>query len=209
MKKINLFIGRNILAAGILGALVVLGADTALAAEGKAAVQTAGVAVTDGEGAEKIAFEDAGVTADMAERLRTEAERENGEPVYEVEFTVDGIEYDYVIREADGKILEWEMDGRDVGNGVAEESLKDNSDGAADSGTESSQNADTLIGLESAKNIALSDAGLDAAEVSFSKIKYENDDRQVVYEVDFYQGQQEYEYTIHACSGEILKKERD
>ncbi len=209
MRKTNLFNGKNVLAAGILGVMIVFGANTALAAEEKAVVQNAGGAAVDAEGAEEIAFADAGVTADKAERLRTKAERENGESVYEVSFTVDGIEYEYMIREDDGTILEWEMDGRDIGDAVAEESLKDSLKEAADSNKESAASKDTLIGLEKAKEIALSDAGLDAAKVSFSKIKFEKGNHEVVYEVEFYQDRDEFEYTIDAYSGEVLKMERD
>lgn len=210
MKKMNLSAGRNILAAGILGVLLVLGASPALAAGEKTEVQTAGGTAVDAAGAEEIAFADAGVEADKAERIRTEAERENGEAVYEVSFTVDGVEYEYLIREADGTILEWEIDGRDIGEAVAEESLKNASEENADTNeAEPSQSTDTLIGLERAKEIALTDAGLDAADVSFSKIKFEKDNRAVVYEVEFYQGRQEYEYTIDAYSGEVRKAERD
>lgn len=190
------------LAAGILGILVVFGANTALAAEDKAAA-------VDAAGAETIAFEDADITADMAEHVRTKEEREHGENVYEVSFTVDGVEYEYLIREDDGMILEWEMDGRDLGDAVAEESLKDSLENASGSEDKSSGKSDSLIGLKRAKEIVLSDAGLDAANVSFSKIKFEKDSRQVIYEVEFYQGRQEYEYKLDAYSGEILKMERD
>lgn len=190
------------LAAGILGILVVFGANTVLAAEDKAAA-------VDAAGAETIAFEDADITADMAEHVRTKEEREHGENVYEVSFTVDGVEYEYLIREDDGMILEWEMDGRDLGDAVAEESLKDSLENASGSEDKSSGKSDSLIGLKRAKEIVLSDAGLDAANVSFSKIKFEKDSRQVIYEVEFYQGRQEYEYKLDAYSGEILKMERD
>lgn len=212
MRKINLFHGKNILAAGILGVLVVSSvssANTALAVEKKTVVQEVAVTAVDAERAEEIALADANVTADQAERLRTKSERENGESVFEVTFTVDGIEYEYLIREEDGTILEWEIDGRDIRDAVAEESLKNDSNELQNSEEETSKNTGTLVGLERAKEIALSDAGLKAADVSFSKIKFEKDSRKVVYEVEFYQDRNEFEYEIDAYSGEILKMERD
>lgn len=209
MKKANLYNGKKIAAAGIFSVLVVLGASTVPAgAESTAARETGGAAV-DAKGAEEIAFADADITADRAERLFTEAERENGEWVYEVSFTVNNVEYEYMIREADGMILEWEIDGRDVGDAVAEESLKDDSKEPGDSGEEASQDKNVPVGLENAKETALSDAGLDAADVSFTKIKFENDSHKVVYEIEFYQGRDEFEYTIDAYTGEVLKMERD
>lgn len=218
MKKMRLFAGRNWMAAGVLGAALVFGAGLVQAEEGNAgaAVQSSAavqgdVTAVDAAGAETIALEDAGVTADAAERLRTETDREDGEIVYEVSFMVDGVEYDYQIREADGEILEWELDGKDVGAAVAEERLKSDQEMEAESQNDKapSEDASTLIGLEQAKTLALEDAGMNAADVSFSKIKYEKDSRRVIYEVEFYQGRQEYEYEIDAYSGAILKAERD
>lgn len=203
MKKMNLFTGKKLLAAGVLGLLVTLGADAALAVGENAAV--------DAAGAEEIALADADVTADQAERLHTEAEREDGEAVYEVSFKADGVEYEYQIREADGTILQWEIDGRDIGDVLVEQILQAAAEKAddAEAETENLQDAGTLIGMERAKEVALSDAGMDAADVSFTKIKYEIEKRAVVYEVEFTQDRQEYEYTIDAYTGEVLRLEYD
>lgn len=199
MKNRKLF-RRNVLAAGLFGILAAFSFNTA---------QAAGTAAVDEAGAEEIALADADITADHADRLRTKAEREDGENVYEVTFLVGNVEYEYLIREADGAILGWEMDGRDIGDAVAEKSLQTGSEEKTDSEKELSQNADTVIGLERAKEVVLSDAGLDAADVSFSKIKFEEDDRVLVYEIEFYRDREEFEYTIDAYTGEVLKMERD
>lgn len=209
MKKMNLFTGKTILAAGVLGILVAFGANTVLAAENSALTQTAGGAAVDAKGAEALALADAAAEADKAERLYTEADREDGENVYEVSFTVDGVDYEYLIREADGAILEWEMEGRDLKDAVAEQSLQAASDQTDTLETELSQDQEGLIGLERAKEIALSDAGVDTAAASITKIKYEDEGRLAVYEVEFYQDRQEFEYTIDAYTGEVRKMERD
>ena len=68
------------------------------------------------ESAEAIALEHAGVPAEAALYLRTEPDREDGVPVYEVEFAVphpDGtgyLEYEYTIHADNGTILEYETD---------------------------------------------------------------------------------------------------
>ncbi len=221
MKKPGLFTKRNIAAAGICGILVASGAGAALAAEENAAV--------DAAGAEAIALADAGMSGEQAERLYTEPEREDGEDVYEVSFVVNGVEYEYLIREADGVILEWGMDGRDLADAVAELSLQtgdaqsdtepaDDSQadttqtevpGTEDSRTEPSPDGDVLIGMEKAKEFALADAGLQAGDVTFTAIKYENGSRSVTYELEFSQGRDEYEYTVDAYTGKILDMERD
>lgn len=179
-------------AAGMLGIMLIFGGHTALAADGNVA------ASLDTQQAEEIAFADADVTADVTERLYTKAEWEDGESVYEVSFFVDGVEYEYLIREADGVILEWEMNGRDLGDAHAEVSLED-----------ADEASDTVIGMARAKEIALEDAGVDPAEASFSKIKFERESSQVVYEIEFYYVREGFEYTIDAYSGEIRKMERD
>ena len=191
MKKYNMDTKRRA-AAGVLGMMMILGGQSALAAEGGAAVSI------DAAQAEEIAFADADITSDMAERLHTKAEWEDGEPVYEVSFFADGVEYEYLIREADGVILEWELNGRDLGEATAEVSLEIEED-----------DEDAVIGMERAKEIALTDAGVESAEASFSQIKFERDSRQVVYEIEFYYARQELDYKIDAYSGEIHEMERD
>lgn len=211
MGKKNL-IRKNILAAGILCMIIMSGTSMALAAEKN--TETKSAAVSAGQ-AEKIALADAGVKESETKRLRTKSERENGESVYEVSFTADGTEYEYMIRRSDGKILEWEIDGRDIGDAVAEESIQTGSGQtgsgktADDADADTQKDGDVLIGLERAKSIALEDAGLKAKNVRFSTLKFEEDRRETVYEIEFYQGRDEYEYTIDAYSGEILEMDRD
>lgn len=209
MKKINLFAGKNILAAGIFGILVTLGANAALAAEDNTPVQTAGGIAVDAKGAEELALADAAAAADKVERLHIEADREDGENVYEVSFTVEGVDYEYLIREADGVILEWEMEGKDLKDAVAEQSLNTASSQTDTPETELSQSGVVPIGLERAKEIALLDAAVDTAKASITKIKYEDERNLAVYEVEFYQDRQEFEYTIDAYTGEVREMERD
>ena len=60
------------------------------------------------------------------------------------------------------------------------------------------------IGTEVAKNAALAHAGLTADQVTVSKVDFDVEDGRMVYEVEFKQGGQEYEYEIDAASGDIL-----
>ncbi len=182
---------RRRAAAGLLGMVMIFGGQTVLAADGIAA------ASVEAWQAEEIAFDDAAVMAELVERLQTKEEWEDGESVYEVSFSVDGVEYEYLIREADGVILEWEINGRDLSDATAEESLKNDEEDTLFG------SAETLIGMDRAKEIALQDAGADPEKASFSKIKFERDSRKVIYELEFYYVHEEMEYTINAYSGEI------
>lgn len=47
------------------------------------------------------------------------------------------------------------------------------------------------------------------SDVSFTKAKLERDDGRTVYEIEFYQGYVEYDYTIDAATGAILEYDMD
>lgn len=72
-----------------------------------------------------------------------------------------------------------------------------------------SQPSSMYIGMEQAKTIALNHAGLAASQVRFTHVGMDREDGRMVYEVDFRQGQVEYEYEIDASTGRILEHERD
>lgn len=59
---------------------------------------------------------------------------------------------------------------------------------------------------EKARAEALFDAGMDVSEASFTKTKLEYEDGILVYDVEFYAGNAEYEYAIRADSGTIYSK---
>jgi uncharacterized membrane protein YkoI len=65
------------------------------------------------------------------------------------------------------------------------------------------------IGTAKAKEIALADAGLKSTEVKFARAKLEFDDGIYEYDVEFYKGSTEYDYSVDALTGKILEKDRD
>ena len=65
------------------------------------------------------------------------------------------------------------------------------------------------IGLEKATNVALQNAGYSEAEVKGLKGHYDREDNLEVYEVEFYAGGFEYDYTIAADDGTILEANRE
>ena len=62
---------------------------------------------------------------------------------------------------------------------------------------------------EQAQAIALEHAGLSADQVTYLRADYEVDDGVAQYEVQFHEGRWEYDYEIHAETGEILSYDRD
>ena len=134
------------------------------------------------EAAKNAALADAGVNAADATFTEQKRDREDGVLVYDIEFYTSTTEYEYEIDASTGAVREKK----------------------AESKTQTGDNG-AYIGLERAKEIALSHAGLSAGEVYLSKAKFEDDDGVKVYEIEFYKDRMEYEYTIHAATGRILE----
>lgn len=66
----------------------------------------------------------------------------------------------------------------------------------------------TLIGEEAAKSAALSHAGLSGTEVTFTKVKLDQDDGKTLYELEFLCGGARYDYEVDAYTGSIWKSEQ-
>lgn len=62
---------------------------------------------------------------------------------------------------------------------------------------------------EEAQEIALTHAGFTADQVTGLHVRFEVDDGVPEYEVDFVQDGWEYDYTIHADTGDILEYDKD
>ena len=65
------------------------------------------------------------------------------------------------------------------------------------------------ISADKAKKIALGDAKLAEKDVTFVKVELEFEDNRLVYDVEFYSGNVEYDYDIDAVSGAIVSSDRD
>ena len=65
------------------------------------------------------------------------------------------------------------------------------------------------ITKEDAIGIALKDAGLTKDQVKALRAEFDYDDGRPEYDVDFRQGNYEYDYEIHAETGRILSREKD
>ena len=65
------------------------------------------------------------------------------------------------------------------------------------------------ISTDKAKKIALGDAKLAEKDVTFVKVELEFENNRLVYDVEFYSGNVEYDYDIDAVSGAIVSSDRD
>ena len=69
--------------------------------------------------------------------------------------------------------------------------------------------AESYIGVERAKEIALDHAGVSASKATFVRAHLDYEDGRRVYDVEFYSGSKEYDYEIDAASGDILSWDYD
>lgn len=64
----------------------------------------------------------------------------------------------------------------------------------------------TKITLDAAKNAALSDAGVSASDIRYTKSELEREHGMWIYEIEFYTDTHEYEYEINAATGSVYSK---
>ena len=224
-KKIVVFVACVILIAGAVGfATLQVGANVNA---NKTIGMDKGVAV---------ALADAGFKAEEVTNLTAHYDDEDGVTVYEVDFMANGYEYEYTIKASDGKIMEAQREkakgktttGTSKQNSDANSSAtpmqpqqtqqSSNSSGSNSVGT-SSNSAGTsssgtgpvsnYIGVDKAKSIALKDAGVSSSAAVFTKAKLDREDGMMVYELEFYSGDTEYEYEINATTGKIRSRDTE
>lgn len=148
-----------------------------------------------------VALQDAGFKAENVSNLSAHCDTEDGTSVYEVSFTANGFDYEYVIKASNGKILEADRDA------VKESVSKDvKAEKPAKSDTTSSGDG---ISLKEAKNIALKHAGISSSAAAFVKTEKDYEDGVEVFEIEFYSGNTEYDYEIRVSNGEIISFDKD
>ncbi len=96
--------------------------------------------------------------------------------------------------------LEGQTSGNEQNTGAAN---------AAPITTSGSASQSAYIGLEAAKEAALKHAGVSASDATFVEAEYDYDDGRMVYEVEFYSGNKEYDYEIDAATGSIVGYDYD
>ena len=150
----------------------------------------AGSAGTSGdigqEKAKEAALKHAGVSESQVSGLRVQQDWDDGRLEYEVEFWVDTTEYDYTIAAADGAVLKQERETHRAPN-------------YSDPGTGTQD-----VGAEAAKAAALKHAGVSQSQATDMKVKQDWDDGRLEYEVEFWVGSTEYNYTIDAADGSVI-----
>ncbi len=160
--------------------------------EGDSTVQPQEVSL---DGAKAAALKDAGLSESDVVFKKAELDHDHGTQVYDIEFYTSDIEYEYEIDASSGTVLEKNIEQFQI--------QTDPTNSAVNS------SVNNYIGVDRAKEIALNHARLNESDVQFAKAKLENDDDGVEYEIEFYSGRTEYDYTIDAVSGNIIEYDVD
>lgn len=144
------------------------------------------------EAAKQAALNHAGVSTSQATFLEAEYDYDDGRMVYEVEFHVNGTEYEYEIDAQTGDVVKHksEQNGANTGG--------------------SSANTSSYIGESAAKAAALKHAGVSESSTKYCNAWLEYDDgRPECYEVEFMANNTRYEYKIALTSATVLESEQE
>lgn len=153
-------------------------------AAGSGSIRASAAESTTADYAVAIALEDAGLSEDEVTVEEVEKGTEQGASVYEIEFWTDSMDYEYDIAVADGEIVR-----------ASREYFEPYADGKQ-------------INQTQAKNIAVSDAGVNEKKTSFRKNRSGTEKGVPVYEFEFEDDTAEYKYDIAKQGGEILSYSR-
>lgn len=177
------------------------------------------------EEATTIALEHAGVAKEDAVSLSVQQEYEDGRDIFEVKFSTQDTEYSYDVAQKDGEIINYNygktgaaLSGDDgssqTGDGQAvQEEIDQTQSGIQQAQQEESAAQSQALAVEdaideaTAESIAMEHAGV--TECSIHRVELDTEDGRQVYEVEFFAGNTEYDYTIDRETGEILSCDQD
>lgn len=145
------------------------------------------------EAAKQAAITHSGVDPNSVSRIKCELDWDDGRMIYEVEFAANGIEYEYDIDAENGAVLSFESDTDENGHDAPAQTV----------------DPALFIGEDEATRIALEHAGVSEGEITHIRVKLEQDDGIMIYDVKFYTADYEYDYEIDAASGRILDYDKE
>ncbi len=137
-----------------------------------------------------IAAADAAADVRLLTIVETEFDFERGRMCYEVEFVLDGIEYEYDLDATTGEILKAKQEAAD--------------DTDYDAGEFKNFAAIDPVDATQVKADVLAHAGLTEQDITEYDIEWDTRRNLFVYEIEFESGNVEYKYHVNAETGEIL-----
>lgn len=143
------------------------------------------------ETAKSIAMNDAGVSGEAATHSVAKLDWEDGRQVYEIDFFLNGVEYEYEILASDGSILKKKQDSKWGKNS-----------GAPTGSIPGQETAGPLTMEQARQKVAERIPGVDAANIY---MKEDHDDGRLQYEGKVYDNQIQYEFELDAETGMFLE----
>lgn len=140
---------------------------------------------------EEIAIKDIKANRDRIILTDVDFDYDDNKAIYELEFKVDSVEYEYDIDAVTGKILKKKIDD-DYSNHKDTNTVNNN-----------------IMTMQKAEDIVLKDAKVNRSRVVFEDRELDSDDNRMVYEFEFKADGVEYEYKIDAVTGVIIEKDID
>ena len=144
--------------------------------------------------------------------LSVQQEYEDGRDIFEVKFSTQDTEYSYDVAQKDGEIINYNYDstgtppaGASEGSsasGTEVQAVQEEIDKAQQdqSAAESQAKAvEDAIDQATAENIALEHAGV--TECYMHRVELDTEDGREVYEIEFFSGNTEYDYTVARDTG--------
>lgn len=191
--------------------------------------------IMDRKAALGYALADAGLKEADITITRQKLEEADGRNCYEIEFASAEYSYQYVIDAVTGDVTGVNIEALQTAETGAQAERQPGEEGKAPTAEIGQAPADSQgsselaqagqqgqaangqnqpgqqaqaeqIDMDTAKTIALADAGLNAADVTFTKQELDWDDGKAEYEVEFYTAEKEYEYDIDAFTGLIVDR---
>lgn len=159
--------------------------------------------------AKQIALDDAKVNAEDAKFDDQELDEEDEDLLFELEFYVNGYEYEYDVHAITGEIVKSERDHDEEQAEKDQKSKENNTQKEKPSKQQAKAKKNNYISMDRAKQIAFNHAGINGKNARFDDQEFDVDDGVPSYELEFKVNGNEYEYDVHAVSGEILEAEHD
>ena len=158
------------------------------------------------DAAQSAALDAASIAAADANFSATTLDDVAGITCYKVDFSAGGYDYAYSINAENGEVLEASY--RDKNAAPADSTQTDiPASGATTTPTQTAPNTNTSTGAvdeAKAQEIALTHAGVKAADATITKSKLDYDDGRQVYEIEWYANGAKYDYEIAVATGEIV-----
>ena len=141
--------------------------------------------------AAEIALEDAGFVKSDVTRLQISKDRDDGESIYDVEFTSGNTEYDYEILASNGEILRADYDESHAPDSSNQNKQQEQKDTHGENANIQTAPTDVQI------------------KITIEEASKDYDDGRQKYEGDIIYNQKEYEFEIDADTGDFLKWEEE